>query len=393
MKKGKKRLILIGIIIATILAIVFVAVIANRGYRVIKVASLEGDVTLEREAKEKDVFEGMNLQSEDVMTIGDVGLLGLAADEDKYITAIENTCFEIVSQGTEEEGKLEIKLRYGTTLIEIENKLLEGASFEVQTPNATLSVRGTIFEVTYIPESNTTILKVIEGIVEVVTVSENRMISAGSMAIITDEHIEVEDMDGMASAIIPDGSVENELIGEVIHSGGGSKEYINLDELPALLKGSPERGMLGDLIAVAKYSQDEGNADYISTALRQMCFTTGSDGLYLPISAEAGNYVYDIATLNESFSFLTDEKIGEEHLYGDSYMDGDQIVCVQPIDEKIGKGINATVMEAYYVENGEIIVGAVYNTINYDDLSTESVSVTVHLVPGEDGKYIFSYIE
>lgn len=44
---------------------------------------------------------------------------------------------------------LKIELKYGTSLIEIENKLEDGSTFEVETPNASLSVRGTTFEARY----------------------------------------------------------------------------------------------------------------------------------------------------------------------------------------------------------------------------------------------------
>lgn len=45
--------------------------------------------------------------------------------------------------------KIKIELQYGTSLVEIENKLPKDAFFEVETPNATIGVRGTIFETCY----------------------------------------------------------------------------------------------------------------------------------------------------------------------------------------------------------------------------------------------------
>ena len=124
MKKSKKILIPVSIVVVLI-AIVLVVVMMNRGHRVIKVESVEGEVELDRGSAVKEVFEDMNLRSEDMVTTGEDGLLELRADEDKYIVAIENTCFEIVSKGNAKEGRLKIKLKYGTSLIEIENKLPE----------------------------------------------------------------------------------------------------------------------------------------------------------------------------------------------------------------------------------------------------------------------------
>jgi len=238
MKKSKKILIPVSIVVVLI-AIVLVVVMMNRGHRVIKVESVEGEVELDRGSAVKEVFEDMNLRSEDMVTTGEDGLLELRADEDKYIVAIENTCFEIVSKGNAKEGRLKIKLKYGTSLIEIENKLPEGASFEVETPNAALSVRGTTFEVTYIPETNTTILKVTDGLVEAETDTESQMVPAGSTAVITDEHIVLASEDSMAGVVMPvmpEGNGGNGTPGEDSYISPIDKVYIQEDEWPDLLR-------------------------------------------------------------------------------------------------------------------------------------------------------------
>ena len=399
MKKNKKILILSGIVTVVVLAIVLVVVMSNRGHRLIKVESVEGEVELERDSKEKDVFEGMNLRTEDMVTTGDDGLLGLVADEDKYITAIENTCFEIISKGNKKEGRLKIKLKYGTSLIEIENKLPEGVSFEVETPNAALSVRGTVFEVTYIPESNTTILTVTEGKVEVETDSENQMVPAGGTAVITDEHIVLASEDSMAGVVMPvmpEGNGGNGTPGGDSYISPIDKVYIQEDEWPDLLKGGSDKEQLEDMLAIAKMCKDAGNEDYLNVALRQMCYTISSAGLYQPMEENraSAQYIYDIPTLNETLSFLTDEKIGEEHLYLDSYIDGDKLVCVYPDDVSLQEIASVYVLAAYYGDNNEIIIEDC--SYRWTPLSTfEDVisTMTVHLIQDETGKYILDYIE
>ena len=398
MKKSKRILILSGAVIVVVLALVLVVTMSNSGHRVIKVESIEGEVELERDSSEKKIFEGMNLRSEDEVTTGADGLLGLVADADKYITAIENTCFEIISKGNEKEGKLKIKLKYGTSLIEIENKLPEGASFEVETPNAALSVRGTTFEVTYIPESNTTILEVAEGKVEVETNTETQMVPAGGMAIVTDEHITyatVDSMAGVVTPVIPEDGEGNELTGVIVGGGPINKVYISFEELESLLKGGLNCGTLEDVIAIAKWCQDNENEDYLNTALKRMCYTTSSNGLYQPVEENRTpiQYIYDLSTLNETFSFLTEEKISEEHLYMDSYIDGDKVVCVYPFSFSLEESIDASIIEAYYGENDEIIVSGSYNLLNLTDMNGKVDYITVHLVLDEDGKYIFGYFE
>jgi len=398
MKKSKKILIPVSIVVVLI-AIVLVVVMMNRGHRVIKVESVEGEVELDRGSAVKEVFEDMNLRSEDMVTTGEDGLLELRADEDKYIVAIENTCFEIVSKGNAKEGRLKIKLKYGTSLIEIENKLPEGASFEVETPNAALSVRGTTFEVTYIPETNTTILKVTDGLVEAETDTESQMVPAGSTAVITDEHIVLASEDSMAGVVMPvmpEGNGGNGTPGEDSYISPIDKVYIQEDEWPDLLKGGADKDGLEDMIAIAKSCQDNGNENYLSMLLKEMCYTTGSAGIYQPIemTTDPIQHIYDIPTLNETLSFFTDEKIGEEHLYLDSYIDGDRLFCVYPNYRPSSEFASVILGASYYGENGEIVIeGCSYTYINTNTGKVANTTIKVHLIQDETGKYIFGYIE
>lgn len=194
MKKKGKIILFASIGVVVVAAAVILTMMLSGGHRVIKVESFDGDVVLERDSDEKDIVEGMNLKSEDTITTGDDGLIELLVDSDKHILARENTCFKIVSSGTEKAGKLKIKLEYGTSLIEIENKLNDDSTVEVKTPNASLSVRGTTFEVSYSEEDDTTTVNVTEGVVEVECGDEKEKVSEGECAILTEESIVVEEI-------------------------------------------------------------------------------------------------------------------------------------------------------------------------------------------------------
>ncbi len=192
-KKSKKLPIVIGVItVLVVIVVVVVVIVLNSGHRVIKIESFSGDVELERGSDEEDVFEGMKLKSEDKVTTGEASLVELLVDEDKHIVAEENTCFTIVASGDEKEGKLKIELEYGTSLVDIENKLSDDSDVEVETPNATLSVRGTTFEVGYTEDENTTVVEVTSGAVEVETEGTSEMVDAGNMAIIVDDVIKIK---------------------------------------------------------------------------------------------------------------------------------------------------------------------------------------------------------
>lgn len=190
-KKRKKGLLFIIIAVILVVAAVIIAVVLMGGHRVIKVDDMDGQVSLERDSSEKDIVEGMNLKSKDMVTTGDDGLLELLVDTDKHILAKQNTCFEIVSNGNEKKGKLKIKLEYGSSLIEIENKLNENSSVEVETPNASLSVRGTTFEVSYSKEDKSTFVEVTDGVVEVEAGDEKKKIKEGQTANVSEEGVVV----------------------------------------------------------------------------------------------------------------------------------------------------------------------------------------------------------
>ncbi len=190
-KKGYKILIISLVAVLVIAAVVGVVAFINSGHRVIKIEDYKGDVELERDGDEVDIFEGIKLRSEDEITTGERSEAELLCDDDKHILARENTCFTIISKGNKKEGKLEIELLYGATLIDIEEKLPDDYDFEVSTPNASLSVRGTTFEVEYNPELNKTIVNVTDGKVKVKSESGSEMIEKNQVAVIMDDDIVV----------------------------------------------------------------------------------------------------------------------------------------------------------------------------------------------------------
>ncbi len=383
-KKNKKLPIIIGAIVAVVAAIV-VILLLNGGHRIIKVEYFTGEVTLERAAEEKEIIEGMNLKSGDSVATGNDGQMALLVDTDKHILAQENTGFSIVCTGKEEKGKLRINLEYGTALVEIENKLSDGSSVELNTPNAALSVRGTIFETTYLPADNTTIVKVTEGLVNVVTTTKEMDIPAGQMAIIKDDEIMLEPLttNSGSTVAVGDEVLESELMNQVI----------NGDEWPQLLKGGATEEQLAYMLRIAKIAHQEGHDDYLKIALNYMTFESYSYIEPLYQTAENNN-VYDVNTLNTMFTFLTDETISEEHLTPPSTIYGNEVTCIYTGGLQSGIHIiSSSIIEAHYGENNEIIVEFQCVTQNIDMGELAYINSIAHLVQDEDGKYVFGYIE
>ncbi|MGN0429198.1 MAG: FecR domain-containing protein [Acetatifactor sp.] len=188
-KKNKALPIIIGVVVATmliiILAVVGICVVLPNlgiGYRVVKLENFDGTVKLTRKEKEAKIFKDMNLKAQDKVATGANSMAELLADSDKHILARENTGFSIETKGNKKKGKITIHLDYGTTLIEIDNKLPAGSEFEVKTSNAISAVRGTTFEVTYDKLRKETIVVVEKGIVEVTTQKDTVRITAGNSA-------------------------------------------------------------------------------------------------------------------------------------------------------------------------------------------------------------------
>ena len=201
-----KKFIIPAIAVAAVaVAAVVIIVLAVGGkedvYRLIKVNSFEGTVTVQREEK-MDAFEGLQLVSEDIVEVGNQSLLELLADSDKHIVAEADTAFRLHSTGTETSGNITIDLLYGKSLFIIENKLPEGSAFEVNTPNASLSVRGTIFSVEYIIKERKTIVEVTEGIVAVAYRDGVKTLEKGDVIVIkdVDGEIVVETENGAENA-------------------------------------------------------------------------------------------------------------------------------------------------------------------------------------------------
>lgn len=164
-KKTVKKGPLIGAIagVAVVILAVVVILLLNRKeavYRIIKVFELDGKSTVTRQdIGDLDAYDNMVLESGDQVYV-DSGSLTLKMDEDKYVYAEEKTRFQLEAAGTSENSKTRIRLEEGILTNEIQNKLSDESSYEVNTPNSTMSVRGTIYMVDVYEENGIRYTKV-----------------------------------------------------------------------------------------------------------------------------------------------------------------------------------------------------------------------------------------
>ncbi len=177
-----------------ILVIVFLVPRKNKSYRVIKVEDYDGTIDIEHKDESVDVFKGMQLAAGDMVSTGENSWLAMLIDSDKHIGASADTTFYIHAKGNEKKGAISIELEEGSALFTIDQKLNKDSTFKVTTPNATLSVRGTTFNASYDPDTDTTRTSVTEGTVVVkYGDGETEELNAGDTAFITgDEFTSVD---------------------------------------------------------------------------------------------------------------------------------------------------------------------------------------------------------
>ena len=195
----KKQTILASVIVVALIAIIAVFFLkGEEGYRSIQVYQVNGTAKIAREnVGDMDAYENLNLISGDKVDVKQESFLRLKLDEDKYLFAEADTAMRVYALGDEKNSKTNIELERGSITIEVENKLNEGSSFEVTTPNSVMAVRGTVFRITAdIDEDGNpiTTVTVLEGSVAVQevnadgTVSEETLVPDGKEAVIYEEN-------------------------------------------------------------------------------------------------------------------------------------------------------------------------------------------------------------
>lgn len=156
LKTLKGKIILGAAAVAVVAAAVAVVVVVLPGdknkeesYRTIVVDDLHGKTVVSGTGKDTvDAYKGQHLYGGDDVAVQKESDMTMLLDMDKYVYARENTCFSLESKGKEPTYQTVIHLEDGSVLNRIKNNLNAGEEFKVDTPNATLAVRGTVFRVT-----------------------------------------------------------------------------------------------------------------------------------------------------------------------------------------------------------------------------------------------------
>lgn len=188
-KKNGKIFIIIGVAIVAIIAVIVAVLLKKngKGYRLLKVFEVEGDANVSRDGTgDIEPYANMVLESGDTVTLTK-GTFTIKADEDKYIYLEDGTEIKLNATGNSQDSKTAIDLVSGAITNDIQNKLSSESSYEVNTPNSTMSVRGTIYRVEVFEKDGVKYTKVSVFNGEVVT----KLIYADGT--ISDEEVSVEE--------------------------------------------------------------------------------------------------------------------------------------------------------------------------------------------------------
>ncbi|MBQ5768986.1 MAG: FecR domain-containing protein [Clostridiales bacterium] len=141
----------IAIIAGSAVALIAVAVTLffvipkDKSYRLLKLFEFSGSGTVTRENKgDITPYANMVLENGDTVKL-DNGVMTIQADDDKFIHLDEHTTIKLNATGTSDKSKTSIELLEGGITSDIRNKLSADSTYEVNTPNSAMSVRGTVF--------------------------------------------------------------------------------------------------------------------------------------------------------------------------------------------------------------------------------------------------------
>ena len=175
--KGKILLISGGVLVTAAVVIGAVFLLSKENsYRSIAVNQLEGTTIIKSKETEEEAYKGMHLNSGDDVKVQKESNLTLLLDADKYLYAEAGTHFEVECVDGDKSGKKVIHLKDGSVLNRLETALKDGEIYEVETPNATMAVRGTVFRVSVYRDEDGLVhtrVEVFDGKVQVDLRNEN----------------------------------------------------------------------------------------------------------------------------------------------------------------------------------------------------------------------------
>lgn len=399
--KGIKKLLL-GVFM---LSMVVLAACGSKAYRTVVVTNLNGSPLVNNEA----AYSGMHLVTGDNVDVPGASDMTLFLDNDKHVYAYENTKFSLVADGKEGSTKTVIKLEEGSVLNEIDNKLGDKESYQVDTPTATMSVRGTKFTVTVYAEGGVTYTEV--SVTEGTVVAElknsdgsfnglTKTLEAGDSAVIRASEGVTEFLDEEAIASLKGGNNGG-------NSGGGydGPRAENLDFLDGYNVLYADNGVI-----LVKQDNLAGAFDYEGNMIVP-CSYNVSAGYYA--ATKSGYFVFTDRIEGEEMpdNILFDRYGNAQYMSGAIVPRDDYYILVRTYDEYLDDSADyycyyGPVSEEYYEYGSDtpflvtdIAAVESYNRISHYSCGANGGKTIVYSLVAEDGKaawdmpFKFGYFE
>lgn len=252
--------------------------------RMVSVIEYEGiaEVLKHLQQEAVAVFEGMRIEEGDRLTTGEASSVTMLVDEDKVVRLAENSQADFTAITKASGGEAtSIHLENGTIINDIKSKLDDNITYEITTPNATVSVRGTYFVVYVGPaegyEGIVTRVNVYDGVLAVegaggevtilygdksheewITLESGLEVPSGNRAIVGDKNIYT------LSGVDFEGLREKDLdrLAEIVKGGTSAVTLEQIEERRAVLQAmSGDVGENGDGTgAPGKHSGEEAES-------------------------------------------------------------------------------------------------------------------------------------
>ena len=163
----KQKKITVSVIAAVLVATIIIAVvlIVNSGYMAttMRLLRVEGTVNIEdSNGNVKPVIDNIRFQSGDALSTGSDGLASIGLDDSKIVTLQNDSRAEFYKKGKQ----IELKLTQGGVFFEVTEKLADDETYEIETSNMTVGIRGTSGYVWYDETGKDSII-ITDGLVKI----------------------------------------------------------------------------------------------------------------------------------------------------------------------------------------------------------------------------------
>ena len=261
--------IIIAIVALVIVGIIAIFVYRNRdkveAQRTAKIIEVNGPCTVMREGAIINAVADMPLYSGDTFYSGIGATARIMIDDDKFLYLDPTTRINFTASGTPDETHTLIFVETGSMLTEVKEKLVDGESFDIVTPNSFMEIHGTktLTQVVADAQGNiTTSAAVLQGNVKFATVK----LSDGQIVYVQEDLI--------AGQSLGVGTEKGDLVTadelkQIVQTGQSSSGVIlvlpTYDEA-GMVKGDSDfsSDFLDNVIAVLLVSEQEDNANGIS---------------------------------------------------------------------------------------------------------------------------------